>query len=265
MNSQEHNTNRIDGLIRYILYVASQQDEWKERNLGPIHIIKYVYLADLAYATYNNGKTYTGINWKFYHYGPWNYPLFEQIPAALNVPYVNQESFVSSFDKDYTRWSIKPTCGHPDLDTLKGTIPLVIEGQLQKHIRQYSNQTYELLHYVYKTKPMLQAAPDEFLNFSIAVKKHLEAFEKVEQPDLTKRQQKKRKERVDDYRQKIQARLKQKKKKLIFPKPNYDEVFEQGVEWIEALAGDEIEPTTGTLHFSNDIWKSEARRDPDDV
>ena len=36
-----------------------------------IHLIKCVYLADLAYDKEHNGQTYTGIPWRFYHFGPW--------------------------------------------------------------------------------------------------------------------------------------------------------------------------------------------------
>ena len=260
LNSQELNLKRIDELIRFILSVASHEDGWA-RKLGPIHIIKYVYLADLAYATYYEGATYTGINWTFYHYGPWAYPLYERIPEALNVPYIIKESFDSSFDSDYTRWSVKFGSQHLDLEK---NIPLVISGHIGKYVSEFNSSTYDLLHYVYKTKPMLQAAPNEILDFQLAAR-NIMAHEKESVAELTTRQKKKKKERTEEYRKKIQESLKNKKKKLIFTKPNYDEVFDKGVEWLESLAGEEIKPVKGTLHFSNDIWKSEARRDPDDI
>jgi hypothetical protein len=43
-------SNKIDLLIQYTLLVAGQEDEYLDRQLGPIHLIKYVYLADLVYA-----------------------------------------------------------------------------------------------------------------------------------------------------------------------------------------------------------------------
>ena len=48
-------SNKIDLLIQYAFLVAGQEDEYLDRRLGPIHLIKYVYLADLAYAERNCG------------------------------------------------------------------------------------------------------------------------------------------------------------------------------------------------------------------
>ena len=41
---------KIDLLLQYALAVASEEDDFKNQRLGAIHLIKYVYLADLAYA-----------------------------------------------------------------------------------------------------------------------------------------------------------------------------------------------------------------------
>ena len=41
--------DRVDLLIQYALAVAGQND-FGERELGPIHLLKYVYLGDLAHA-----------------------------------------------------------------------------------------------------------------------------------------------------------------------------------------------------------------------
>ena len=43
-------SSKIDLLIQYAMLIAGQEDEYFDRRLGPIHLIKYVYLADLAYA-----------------------------------------------------------------------------------------------------------------------------------------------------------------------------------------------------------------------
>lgn len=53
-------SNKIDLLIQYAILIAGQEDEYPDRQLGPIHLIKYVYLADLAYAERNGGETFTG-------------------------------------------------------------------------------------------------------------------------------------------------------------------------------------------------------------
>jgi hypothetical protein len=39
--------NKVDLLLKYILAIAGRED-YGNREVGPIHLIKYVYLADLA-------------------------------------------------------------------------------------------------------------------------------------------------------------------------------------------------------------------------
>lgn len=41
--------NKVDLLLKYILTAAGQEDSG-HREVGPIHLVKYVYLADLAFA-----------------------------------------------------------------------------------------------------------------------------------------------------------------------------------------------------------------------
>ena len=71
------NQERVDLLIQYILSVAAQGwGDFDDKEVGPIHIIKYVYLADLAYAMRHGGETYTDIPWRFHNFGPWDTGIF---------------------------------------------------------------------------------------------------------------------------------------------------------------------------------------------
>ncbi len=50
LRRQEHqkmDINKVDLLLKYILAAAGEED-FGNREVGPIHLIKYVYLADLA-------------------------------------------------------------------------------------------------------------------------------------------------------------------------------------------------------------------------
>jgi hypothetical protein len=38
---------KVDLILKYILAAAGQED-FSNREVGPIHLVKYVYLADLA-------------------------------------------------------------------------------------------------------------------------------------------------------------------------------------------------------------------------
>lgn len=41
---------KVDQIIQYSLLCAGEEDNFFDRRFSPIHMIKYVYLADLAYA-----------------------------------------------------------------------------------------------------------------------------------------------------------------------------------------------------------------------
>lgn len=68
-------------------------------------------------------------------------------------------------------------------------------------------------------------------------------------------------------REKIQAKLAERKlkKEQNIPSrpPRYDEVFFEGVRWLDSLAGEPVEPQEGEITFSKTIWKSPARTVPD--
>lgn len=70
-------------VLQYALFVAGRSDDRFDRELGPIHLIKYVYLVDLDYAKFNNGQTFTGVDWVFHHFGPWSVDVFQQLDDAL--------------------------------------------------------------------------------------------------------------------------------------------------------------------------------------
>lgn len=72
-------------MIQYALLVAGCEDDVFDRELGPIHLIKYVYLADLAHAERNDGQTFSGVRWQFFHYGPWTQEVYVRIQPALRA------------------------------------------------------------------------------------------------------------------------------------------------------------------------------------
>lgn len=263
-------SERIDRLIQFALLTAGQEDEYVDRWLGPIHLVKYVYLADLAHARTNEGKTYTGIPWKFHNYGPWDYPCFERIEPALAA--INAEKKVISsqqFEDDYNRWCIKDSQLH---DELQQKLPIGVAGAITKFVHQFGTDTNGLLHYVYKTLPMINAAPGETLDFT----KELEAIKpppsdkEDDTCKLTARQMKKRKAALKDIKSGLRAMLDKRRKEKTsrpaepaFSLPRYDEVFLQGLEDLDRMAGSAPEEGTYKVIFSDDVWKSKSRFDPE--
>lgn len=256
--------NRTDILLQYALLVAGQEDDLSDRRLGPIHLVKYVYLADLAYAGHHGGETYTGTGWRFHKFGPWCQSVNERIEPALNGIGADKQVFPSDFeDRDeWVRWQITDD---ELLYRIETELPLEIIGRLQTDIHIYGKDTPSLLSYVYRTLPMLSAAPGEYLDFSLAV----EAGHEPVQPmrELTARKKKKLKEKMRELQEKNAARQKtgRRQTRLVNPvkSPRYDDVYYEGLKWLDSLAGPGIDEGEKEAVFDESVWKSQTRRGDD--
>lgn len=255
------NTQRLHDLIKYILAESNQDEDWRFRELGPIHIIKYVYLADMYFAVKNNGETYTRINWDFHHFGPWNLSLYKEIPDAVKMMGGDTRIFESKYDKDGVRFSLKEDC----LDDASSKVPTSILFLLRKDIHSFGSATNDLLHYVYTTPPMTNATPGGRLDFKNDVFLQKEQLNCDGFPSMTTREKKKRKKRVECIREKIAQKREEKKRKRIKPTPpRYDEVFFQG----SSELGNEFEiypinNDSGVLRVSPSAWQGNWRKNCD--
>lgn len=268
MRMNTPNITTIDRVLQFILVTAGQEDDFRDRELGPIHLIKYLYLADLTYAEKNNGETYTSLQWRFYHFGPWSKDAYLRIEPALQKIGAIQKEISSQYEGDFVRWSIQDDQLYRQL---AGELPFVITNAIQKYVHQFNRITEDLLHFVYNTWPMLRAKPGELLDFSLPTHIQTESTYHIENSEMIFKersgsQKKKRKRAIEQLKKQFQERLeaKKKKRKITPHPPRYDEVFYEGLETLDSLAGEEIPIIReGTVRFSDDIWKSKARFDPD--
>ena len=258
-------TKRIDLLLQYVLVVAGQDTGW-DREIGMIHLIKYVYLADLAYAERHNGQIYTGIPWRFYHFGPWAEEVYQRIEPALTAIGAEKKIIPNPRDeKDVIRW-IKSD--DELFDRVGNKIDLIVMGCIQKSVRRFGSDTPELLDFVYRTRPMVNAAPGEYLNFNIL---RSETVPQDQEPpdiapkELTVRQKKKQKSALLDLKKRINASLDEKLKRRIVcaTPPRYDEIFFGGIEWLNSSSEEPLDSGEYTAVISDEMWKSKARYDPD--
>ena len=254
------NPERIDLIVQYALLEAGRQDEPFDRELGPIHLVKYVYLADLAHAEKRGGETFTGAPWKFYHYGPWSPEVHDRVRPALAAIDADEKLIASSrYESDMVRWSKVNDELH---DEIERQLPSEIVSILKTCVRRYGKDTSELLHYVYQTPPMLKAAPNEGLVFEPAPTAPT-AEPLSERPLLSAKQQKRQHARVQETKARVADKLSKKRaerdaRRPVNP-PRYDEVFLEGVEWLDGLAGDKIEGSSGEVSFHDDVWTSPTR------
>jgi hypothetical protein len=258
--------NRVDILIRYIMAAAGQEDPGN-RQLGLIHILKYIYLADLAFSTKHQGETFTGLPWMFYKFGPWAVEAHQRIAPVVKSMGAEERVYPSKYENDAVRWTL-----HDEdlLDELEHYLPREICWAVKKGVREFGSDTYGLLHFVYRTAPMLKAAPGELLDFRFAVPEPAgetpaEESAPPEPVKLSERGRKQRREALEDLRRRIRERLDNPlvAKRMVVPTPpRYDDVFYEGLKWMDELDGNPIEPSTGEIVFFDDIWKSPNRSEP---
>jgi hypothetical protein len=252
---------RVDLVVQYALLEAGRQDDFYDRELGPIHFVKYVYLADLAYAERHGGTTFTGAPWKFFHYGPWSSEVHDRIRPALARIDADEKTISSSkYESDFIRWSKVDDEVHAEIER---QLPAEIVSILKRCVRKFGKDTTELLHFVYTTAPMLKAAPNEPLVFealpSIApTPTSSPAPPSVKEKKRQEARERETKKRVED---KLAAKRAQKSARKAVQPPRYDEVFLQGVAWLDGLAGEEITNSKGEVVFDDGVWTSPTRGD----
>lgn len=262
------NKFRIHKLLQYALAVAFENEDWDRRELGPIHLIKYVYLADLAYAEAHGGETYTGIPWRFHKFGPWNEVVFLEIDTALAAIGADKKQISGQYDDDFFRWRNTD----PELvDRLQRDLNILPALAIQNAVRKFGSDTEGLLDFVYKTEPMLRAAPGEELDFRI-LREPLQASDGEQDisRSLSQGQQKRRKKKVADLKEELKKRFQKKQERIrrqerdsTQPPPRYDGVYHEGVAWLDSLVCEDIPEGSFTSSIHPDLWKSRARYDPD--
>ncbi|MDY6905591.1 MAG: DUF4065 domain-containing protein [Thermodesulfobacteriota bacterium] len=261
-----YNEDRVAKLLQYTLALAGQKDEYWDRFLKPIHLIKYVYLVDLEHAKQNNGQTYTGLPWRFYKFGPWCEEIYTAVDSALTeIGAEKREGYSDKFEKDYIQWQISEDSL---LNQLEEELDLSIKATLQKYIRQFGSDTEGLLHFVYNTVPMLIAAPNETLDFTkpFELKKAHSSSETLisNEPEiLTDRQRKKRKQKIEAFKKKMQTKGKVTPRKITPKEPRYDDIYFQGLQWLDSLEGEPLQPGHGEITVDPAVWKSKSRFDPE--
>jgi hypothetical protein len=256
------NKEKLEKLIGYILLVAAQRDP-EDRDLGAIHILKYVYIADLEYAKYNNGITYTEIDWQFFKFGPWSNELYRNIEPTIEIFGGEIITIPSKSYDDTKRYRLEDDHLFNKLDR---ELPTYITSPIQWAVRKFSNDTESLLHYVYLTEPMLNARPGVSLVFLAAPK--LLKEEHIQKIEMTPKQEKKWKTAISEAKDKFH-KLTEKKlseeqecQKNI-PTLKIDKSYLEALDTFEKMDGPTISESTGTLIFSDDVWQSDWRKDPE--
>ncbi|MFA5940883.1 MAG: hypothetical protein WC809_16120 [Sinimarinibacterium sp.] len=257
-------STKADLVLQYALLLAGQEDDFFDRQLGPIHLLKYCYLADLTHARYEDGRTFTGANWTFYKFGPWAQEVHARIMPAIQMMQADERVMTSDYGdrQDWVRWW--KTDDHL-LEAKESALPSCIRRELRPLVHRFGKDTPALLDFVYRTAPMLDAAPGQALDFTLeALARPVKKVDVAEPAaTLSANKQKKLRERLKTLREQSTARSTGRPKIVRLEQPRYDEVFEQGLAWLDGLAGPMPPEGNVVAEFSDDVWKSSTRKGSD--
>lgn len=257
-------TRRTDLLLQFIIAKAGESDDWRDRELGPIHLLKYCYIADLAFAERHAGQPLTGAEWQFYHFGPWQPAVLDRIEPALAAIHANVKRITGQYEGDFVRYSVPADQKQQVIDATSRELPLGVIGAVERALREYGSDTGSLLNYVYLTRPMLRAAPGELLDLRADADeaRHAAAEGTMAQPG--KRQQRIRNQAMAALKKTLAERLRSPRHAHSpTPAPRYDEVFAAGAEWLDSIAGEAVSPSRGDLAIDDSLWRSDQRTERD--
>jgi len=251
-------TSRLDSLLHFALAAAGQED-LPHRALGPIHLIKYAYLGDLAYAERHGGETYTGAPWRFFNFGPWAGVVHDRIEPAVRAIGAERRVFDRArYEGEFVRYTLEDDAAY---ERLGRQLPMEAATAIKRAVHEFGNDTYGLLNHVYLTRPMLEAGPGEPLVFRGTLEEPQEPEDHTQtEAQLGRKARKERKATLARLRLDIRARLAQRRMRTrVVPAPRYDDVFRAGTEWLDSLAGEAVSTTRAEASFSDDIWRSPTR------
>ena len=257
---------RIEQLFQYILACAAGADDFRERELGAIHLLKYAYLADLAYAKGHDGSTYTGMDWRFHHFGPWSADAHDRIrPSLVDQAGATARSIPSLHGDDYVRYRFSTSQANQIEAALTQTLPLVVSGALARAVHQHGSDTADLLRQVYLTSPMLAARPSDVLDFTSGIEPSEPPAPSVPRARRSKAETRRRTVALVAGRAKIQQLVAKRRSTRVAPdpQPRYDDVFFSSLEKLDREAGVPPKGSSGMLSFDDSVWSSSQRRDPE--
>lgn len=203
--------------------------EAKEQNVSPVlrtTLVKYLYLLDVYMAEENEGKTITGLEWKFQHYGPFSGQLARHLEDMTNKQVIISQLLVTDTeDKEFVLYSLNANKRFEDFQRIG--IPSSVKLKLLADMKRYGKNLPSLLDRVYfNTAPMNDAQPGEVLDFKKCRKTNIEDVRHIEMKTI-------RPSAIKDTRVKLKALIESRKSKPEIKYGPYDETYYLGLQMLD--------------------------------
>ncbi len=261
------NQELISTLLEFSLSVAAREGKW-QCELGEIHLLKLVYLADLAYARQHEGQTLTGVPWVFHSFGPWDKALHLFLVAQLATGLYRTER-KGSVMGEYTRYAL----AEEDEDVIEErfreldrSLPHEAASAIARAVHQFGTDTQNLLHHVYGTEPMLRAAPEEPLAFSglrsggVAPDGVSALTPSSEPPSRTQLRKAEEAKRQSKVRIKALLQVRREARQAQVQRVDADPEYLEIMSLLGQEDGMETPQATGLMDIDEGYWKTGIRR-----
>lgn len=255
--------DRITQIVQFALARARRED-FGFGYLGEIHLLKLLYLADLAHAEAHGGESYTGISWVFFNFGPWSRDAWEHLESVLAAPEIEPRNQIAgAFERRTYRFRYERD-GDDAFFALDSKLPPVVTRAVSSAVHEFGADTKRLLHHVYNTLPMRGTIPGSVIDLSqFVVGEAIQArITQVVAPALSKTQQKKADDAQARLRESIAAKAAAKQAARVIPPALNAQELAALEELTRVLTEDEDEVPTdlhGDLVFSPELWQSNFR------
>lgn len=170
-------------------------------------IVKFLYLADLQYARYHGGKTFTGWRWYTDSFGPFATEALRLLDQGVNESWLKTTVLEREEEAELDRQSGQTFIYDlPDFEAgerAREQVPLGF-GAVRSWIKKYGSDTNALLRFVYgNTEPMENAAEGVTLDFTTA--RPISVVKPIPGRELTKQERQKMNDLLTRMRTKYQA------------------------------------------------------------
>lgn len=188
-------------------------------------LVKFLYLVDCYFAEKNEGKSASGWDWKFVHFGPYSQAAMRTVEDLVAKGLIFAETReVQDSDAEYALYSVSASKKIPDFRALgHGGISL----RLQADMRRFASDLPKLLDHVYfHTGPMLEARPGNNLDFSECRPANPEDFRQVEMKRLPTKA-------VKRVRSRLAELAKERVSRASVEEGPYDQTYYEGMALLE--------------------------------
>ncbi len=239
-----------DRLLHNLIAHTVSQLADMDTGFGKTKLVKLLYLIDVENYR-RRRKTLSGLEWRFYHYGPYAFEIDEALEElSLDIP---QETVTTR--QGHNAIVFRST---RDLSPILSDYVKLPELRLvNRTIQEWGETDFNsLLNHVYfHTEPMKDAKRGDILDFSTVQRRRVnQSADQV--PQLPEA-------RLEEYKARFKEAKAKRVRQTLDPPPRFDRVYREGVARMNREEGQAHGVVPGPIHISEEV-KASIREQEDE-